>query len=262
MKDYIKSNKDAWNEAFSYHKKARGNSLEESFKNSDWITFDDSENDKKLLEIIKKLKLNNKKIAHFQTNNGRELISLLRVTNAAEGVGFDISNEAISEGKKLAEIANVNARFECGNLFDIDSKYNGYFDMIYITESSLSWLPDMNKYFQFASRLLKNGGVILMSEIHPIGFVFDKDTDKPVRYDDIGPYKMLSGLDYVGEVDYQPKDCYYFMHKLSDIFMAMIDNGFSIDYFKESTADTGWIDPKNEHPELPRSFVVLAKKQR
>ena len=72
---------------------------------------------------------------------------------------------------------------------------------------------------------------------------------------------MTSGLDYVGEVDYTPKDCYWYMHKMSDIIMAMIDNGFEIQLFEESTIDTGWIDPNDEHPTMPRSFVLLARKK-
>ena len=53
--------------------------------------------------MLKDLNLENKKVAHIQTNNGRELISLMRVTGADEGVGFDISDEAIKEAEELKE---------------------------------------------------------------------------------------------------------------------------------------------------------------
>lgn len=259
--DYLKSNKEAWNEAFGYHKKARKNSLQAQFKDKNFTTFEDSEIDRNLIKKIRELKLEGKNVAHIQTNNGRELISLLRVSGAKLGVGFDISDEAIGEARELSEIAGENAIFECVNIFDIDKKYNEFFDMIYITEGSLSWLPDMNKYFSVMSRILKKGGSILISEIHPVSFVFDTETDKSVDYENKGPYKMTSGLDYVGEIDYTPKDCYWFMHKLSDIFMSMIDNGFEILNFEESNVDTGWIDPENKHPNFPRSFVLVAKKK-
>lgn len=260
-KNIIASNREAWDEALQYHKKARNGSLHKKFADINFTTFDNSKTEMALLDKINKLNLRGKKVAHMQTNNGRELISLMRVTGAEEGVGFDISTEATKEAKELAEIAKVNAKFECVNIFEIDEKYNKYFDMIYITEGSLSWLPDMQEYFKVMGRIIKTGGTILISEIHPIGFVLDKDNDKTVNYEDKGPYKLLTGLDYVGEVDYTPKDCFWYMHKMSDIIMALIDNGFEIKEFEESTADTGWIDAKNKNPNYPRSFVLTATKK-
>ena len=257
----ILSNKEAWNEATHYHQVARKNALHEKFEDPDFVTYEDNYTDNKIVEIIKNLNLENKKVAHIQTNNGRELISLMRVTGADEGVGFDISDEAIKEARELTAIAKVNARYECVNIYDIPESYNNYFHMIYITEGSLSWLPDMKQYFRVMSDILKTGGSLLISEIHPVGFALDEDTETPVHYDRVGPYKMTSGLDYVGEVDYTPKDCYWYMHKMSDIIMAMIDNGFEIQLFEESTIDTGWIDPNDEHPTMPRSFVLLARKK-
>ena len=261
MKEIIEANKQAWNEAVEYHKRARKNSLHEQFKDTSFTTFNNSQADKNLIEKIKGLNLKGKKVAHLQTNNGRELISLMRVCEAKEGIGFDISDQAIAEANELKDIAKANAKFECVNIFEIDKKYNNYFDMVYVTEGSLSWLPSVEEYFSVVSRITKRGGSLLISEIHPIGFVLDKQNEKPVNYQDKGPYKLLSGLDYVGEVDYQPKDCFWYMHKTSDIIMGLIKNGFEIKEFEESNEDTGWVDPKNENPNFPRSFVLIATKR-
>jgi len=255
-KEIFESNRKAWNRAFGYHKRARDGALERGFADPSFTTFR-NEGDK--LAIIGSLDLKGKTVAHVQTNNGRELLSLMRVSGAAEGVGFDISNDAIAEARELAKIAKVDARFECVNIYEIGEEYNNYFDFIYITEGSLSWLPDVNKYFETMSRILKKGGQVLIFEIHPVGFVFDENP--PVKYDDpVGPHKHLTSLDYVGGAEYTQDDCFWFMHKMSDIVMAVLKNGFEITRFTESCRDTGWIDPKNNFTKFPRSFTMLCNK--
>lgn len=257
----LNCNKEAWNEATHYHQVARKNALHEKFEDPNFVTYEDNYEDNRIVDIIKSFDLEGKKVTHIQTNNGRELISLMRVSKAQEGVGFDISDEALREAEELTAIAKVNAKYECVNIYDIPATYNDYFDMIYITEGSLSWLPDMKQYFEVMNRILKSGGKMLISEIHPVGFALDEDTDTPVHYDRVGPYKMTGGLDYVGEVDYTPKDCFWYMHKMSDILNAMISNDFVLEYIDESTTDTGWIDPNDEHPTMPRSFILIAHKK-
>ena len=258
-KKIIESNRNAWNQAFGYHKKARNNSPQRNFADPEFTTFNKSPGDQIVLGKIKALDLKGKAVAHVQTNNGRELLSLMRVSGAEQGIGFDISDDAISEARELAEIAKVNAQFECVNIFEISEKYNNYFDFIYITEGSLSWLPNVAEYFKVMNRLLKKGGQILISEIHPVGFVFD--TDPIVNYDGgQGPYKHLTSLDYVGGVEYTPDGCFWYMHTVSDIVMAVLNNGFEIHQFDESCHDTGWIDAKNNFTRFPRSFTMLCKK--
>ncbi len=92
---------------------------------------------------------------------------------AKEGVGFDISDAAISEAEELAGIAKLNARFVRTNALEIDETYNDCFDFIYISQGSLQWFPDLNDYFSVISRLLKKDGKIIIFEIHPFKYFFE-----------------------------------------------------------------------------------------
>jgi hypothetical protein len=99
----INNNRQAWNEAFKYHQWARDDKLFNGFLDPDFSTFD-RECDKILISEIQKINLNGKIIGQLPCNNGRELLSLMKF-GAKEGIGFDFSDIAIDEAKKLTEIS-------------------------------------------------------------------------------------------------------------------------------------------------------------
>ena len=193
IKNITESNRNAWNEALTYHQKARNNSLQIGFVSPEFTTLN-RDCDDVLMDKIKNLDISGKTISQMPCNNGRELLSLMRF-GAKEAVGFDISDVAIEEAKQLAEISGLNAKFERVNILEIDTKYNEYFDFIYISEGSLQWFPNLNDYFSVVSRLLKKNGEILIFEMHPFAYFFENDyspdnqnLDKMNSYFDTGPF--------------------------------------------------------------------------
>jgi SAM-dependent methyltransferase len=261
----IEANREAWNEATDYHQQARRDRLKDGFKDPNFTVFDEEHDG----EVIKRLKLMNfkgKKIAQLSCNNGRELLSLVRL-GAEEGVGFDISDTAISEGKELAEISNLNVKFERTDILEINNKYNNYFDFIFISEGSLQWIEDVNKYMSVVSRLLKLGGEVLISEMHPFVFLFENGfdfnngtIDKMNYYFKKGPHKLNESLDYVGGAQYTSKDWYWFMHTMSDIINGILKNDMVITEFEEFNFDKAAGFPKEFQERFPLSFIISAKK--
>ena len=235
---FYETNRAAWNEALTYHQQARNNSLQKGFENPDFTTFD-RDCDKMLFDKMKAFDLVDKAIAQLPCNNGRELLSLMRL-GAKEAFGFDISDTAIAEARQLAEIAKLNATFERINILEIGDAYNDRFDFIYISEGSLQWFPDLDEYFAVVSRLLKKDGKILIFELHPFSYVNGKlkqDPNYATSYFEKGPYCYKDGLDYVGGVQYNAKECCWFMHKMSDIIMAVLHSDFTIEEFEESNQE-------------------------
>jgi len=108
-KENREKNREAWNEALVYHQKARNNSLHEGFKNRHFTTFD-RDCDNLLIEKLNEIHLTDKVVAQLPCNNGRELLSLVKF-GAKKGIGFDISDTAISEANELKAIANLNVEF-------------------------------------------------------------------------------------------------------------------------------------------------------
>jgi SAM-dependent methyltransferase len=260
------SNRAAWNQALKYHQKARNNSLQIGFKNPKFTTLN-RDCDEILINEIKNINLTGKTISQMPCNNGRELLSLMHF-GAKEGLGFDISDLAIREARQLTEISKLNVKFERVDILEIDETYNHYFDFIYVSEGSLQWFPDLNDYFSVASRLLKKDGKILIFEIHPFAYFFENGFDpkkqnfeKMTSYFKKGSYNYNDGLDYVGGVKYEAKKCYWFMHKISDILNAILQNKIEIQKFSEYNMEMANNDSIKFLDKFPLSYILVGEKK-
>jgi SAM-dependent methyltransferase len=261
-KDVFEKNREAWNEAILYHQKARGNSLQNGFKDVNFTTLD-RDCDNVLIENIEKINLRNKIIAQLPCNNGRELLSLMKF-GAKRGIGFDISDLAISEAKELTKISKLNAGFYRKNILDIDDSYNYSIDFIYISEGSLQWFSSLKDYFKIVSKLLKQNGELLIYEMHPFAYFFETDfeSDKEVSLDNLNSYfekdsySYKNGLDYVGETKYNAKECCWFMHTISDIINALIHNGLEIKFFNEYNTEMANNQRIKNMEKFPLSYIM------
>lgn len=265
-KNIFEVNRAAWNEALGYHQKARNGSLQKGFQDPDFTTLNRA-CDRSLQEKLQSIDLTGKTIAHIPCNNGRELLSLMKL-GAKEAVGFDISDAAILEAEELARIAKLNASFVRTNALDIDAKYNGCFDFIFISQGSLQWFPDLHEYFGVIARLLKKNGKLLISEIHPFkyffenGFSFAKQNfDQLTSYFSREPNNYPRGLDYIGNVEYDSGECYWFMHKMSDIITAILHNGMEIEDFEEYDNDMDGTPEPMVIGKFPFSYIITASKK-
>ena len=255
-------NRAAWNQALEYHQRARNNALQTGFANPEFSTLD-RDCDGLLMDKLEKLDLRGKAIAQLPCNNGRELLSLMRLFGTARAVGTDISDTAIAEARQLARIAGLHAEFVRTNLLELGSEYDNCFDFIYISEGSLQWFPDLDEYFAVIARLLKQNGQILVFEIHPFAYVGGKlkqDPNHATSYFDKGPYSYADGLDYVGGVAYEAKECCWFMHKMSDVLAALRRNRIEVLDFDEYGMEMANDPAFQEQERLPLSYIFTGRK--
>ena len=263
--NWAERNREAWNQALEYHQAARNNTLQAGFENPDYSAFD-RDCDEVLLKKLDGIDFTDKTIVQMPCNNGRELLSLMR-RGAKAAVGFDISDVAIAEARGLAEIAKLNAMFVRTDILEIGEEYNGLFDFIYISEGSLQWFPDLHAYFSVVGRLLKPGGQLLVFEMHPFAYFFENgfDANNP-NFDDLtsyfepGPYGYPGGLDYVGGVEYPAKECYWFMHQVSGIVKAILQNGIQILDFDEYNLEMANNPAAELFDKFPLSYLIKGKK--
>jgi SAM-dependent methyltransferase len=209
------------------------------------------------------------RVAQLNCNNGRELISLMRL-GAAGGVGFDISEGFITQARELAAAAGTpEAQFVATDVYGIDESYNGRYDIVVVTAGALCFMPDLDEYFRVAHRLLKPGGYLSLYEGHPITemFLLDRDRgDDPLTfvysYFDKSPIRHTTGLDYIHNEAYDAKPIYYFHHTLSDIVSSILDLGLRIDRFVEHDQDPSQALQKVEAMSVkpPLSFILTAQK--
>lgn len=267
IKKYTEANRKAWNEAMPYHRKNRPEDPHEIFKRAGYSRLDEIE-EKQLAEIS----LQGKTVAHLCCNNGQELISLVNL-GARSGTGFDISDEAIAEARKLADVAGVECEFIRTDVYDIETSWHDKFDIVYITIGALPWLPDLVKFFGIAALLLKQEGHLFIYESHP--FLNMIATDDEQEYDPGQPFNIAysyfrddvyedrTGIDYYGNESYDGHVSYEFFHQLSTIFNAVIASGFEIKAFQEYPHDiSNCFSHLEDDKLLPLCYILTAKKRK
>jgi SAM-dependent methyltransferase len=261
-------NREAWNEAMVYHQKAREKSLHEGFKNQSFTTLD-RDCDKILFDKFDAIDFTDKVVAQLPCNNGRELLSIVKL-GAKRGIGFDISDAAISEANELKAISSLNVDFHRTNILDIDDTFCSSVDFIYISEGSLQWFPSLDDFFKIVSKLLKSNGQLLIFEIHPFAYFFEpsNDTGKEpaldefISYFEKSPFSYMYGMDYVGQTKYTAKDCCWYMHKISDIINALICNGLEIERMDECNMEMANNQGIRYKEKFPLSYIISCKKMK
>jgi len=94
LKRFTESNRAAWNEVMPLHQRASSHALDQLFSQPAYVQQDKTE-----IDLLQKVGLKGRNVAHLCCNNGSELLSLKNL-GAAECVGFDISDQAILEARQ------------------------------------------------------------------------------------------------------------------------------------------------------------------
>lgn len=266
IKRYTEGNRRAFNEANLFHKKAKGDYYQKRFLEKDFLALDDYEK-----QTFRKMNFKGKKVAQLCCNNGRELISIVKL-GAKEGIGFDISDAAIADAREFTSIAKVNCNFICTDIYSIGEEYSNYFDIMYISAGSLNWLPDIKLFFKAIDRLLKKGGLLFIYEIHPFSEIFaSSDNDK---FDVNNPYKITksyfnkstqtqeTGIDYLGKEKYKSETNYWFTYTMSDVINGCIQNNIRITELNEYPIDVSAVlEHLQKDKMIPLSFSLLGIKE-
>jgi SAM-dependent methyltransferase len=265
LKKYTESNKDAWNEVMPLHQKAAKERWDNAFMQPGFMCLDENE-----LNLLTRIAIQGKSIAHLCCNNGIELLSIKNL-GANECVGFDISNLAIQEAQERAKRSSIDCHYVRSDVYEIGPEYEDRFDVVYFSSGGLGWLPDLKLLFGKVAQMLRKDGVLFIYDIHPFSEMLpfdDYEGDDVLRviepYFKAEPYVEYGGLDYVGGTEYDSKKPqYWFIHKLSDIQMAMIENQIAIEYFAEYETDISGVHQRIEQAKagIPLSYILIGRKQ-
>lgn len=84
---------------------------------------------------------------------------------------FDISEENKKYAIELADSANVSIQYVVTDIYDIDlERYSGHFDMLYLEGGILHYFNDIEKFMSLLFSLLKDDGVMVLSESYLLVF--------------------------------------------------------------------------------------------
>ncbi len=217
-----------------------------------------------------------KSLLHLQCHFGLDTLSLAR--EGAIVTGVDFSERAIINARQLVDVTGIPARFILSNIYDLESKLDEKFDVVYTTMGVLCWLKDIKRWGEIIGRYLKPGGMLYLMESHPIINIFD-DTkpgplaitidyfhkDEPIIWDDHAP-------DYSDPTHLQENPSYEWRWTISDIINSLISAGLTIEFFNEydkvfskyfpdmeKDQDGWWVLP-HLRGKLPLMFSLRARK--
>ena len=263
-RDIIEANRTAWNASAPHHLKSeRHQRLLKGFATLGFSCLDNL-----LEERFRALGVKGKDVAHLCCNNGCEILSVKNL-GARSVVGFDQAGEFLKQGEALRSAGGIDCAFVETDVYAIDASFDDRFDIVLITIGALGWMPDLSRFFDIVKQLLRNGGALCIHEQHPIMNMtepFEPDPD-PTRlthsYFKPEPFEEEGPIVYDGQTVPGGEKHYCFVHTLGDIFSACLDQGLTIEHYKEypyNISSTDFDIYNDQSAQLPQCYMLVARK--
>lgn len=258
FKKYTEANRKAWNQVGPIHEDIK-KEAKKAFLEPGYSCLDET-----VAKALREAGIEGKDVAQVCCNDGVETLSLKNL-GAASCTGFDISDEAIQAAERLAEQSGIACEFVRTDIYEIPEKYNTKFDIVYISVGALVWFPDLKGFFDVVSRLLREGGALIVYEMHPVLNMMDEEADdfriKHSYFID-GPRVYDDGLTYLGNDNYDSSPTYNFDPTLSQMINATISAGLNLRRFDEFDHDQSALFEhlEDSNIKIPMSYLLIAKK--
>jgi SAM-dependent methyltransferase len=111
---------------------------------------------------------------HLQCHIGTDTVSLSRL--GARTTGLDFSPPALTEARRLAQLARADVHFVEGDVYDAPTLLGEEsFDLVFTGIGALGWLPDIRRWADVVARLLRPGGRLFIREGHPMLWALDDE---------------------------------------------------------------------------------------
>jgi SAM-dependent methyltransferase len=218
-----------------------------------------------------------KSLLHLQCHIGLDTLNWAR--RRARVTGLDFSGESIRQARKLAVETGLAADFVEADVYDAADVIKSRFDIVYVTWGALLWLPDLKRWAGIVASLLAPGGFLYLLEGHPAALMLDqKEKSDPLAvsfpyFKTDGPLIFNSSKTYAGDdVTIKNETSFEWVHSLSEIVMAVLNAGLSIEFLHEHDrlawqlfpsltkgADGMWHLPAAAHP-IPLAVSLKAKR--
>ncbi|MFD1314165.1 class I SAM-dependent methyltransferase [Namhaeicola litoreus] len=219
---YLTINKTLWNKKAPIHFNSK------FYDNHTFLTTLNSLNS---IEIGLLGNIEGLKVLHLQCHFGQDTISLQKL--GAQTTGVDFSEQAIEKARELSEQSETFPDFICSDIYELDKKLEGQYDLIFTSYGTIGWLPDLRKWAKIVDHFLKPGGKFLLVEFHPMIWIFDENFEKIVY-----PYFNRTAIVEKEEYSYTDGDpiqlnSVTWNHPLSEVFTSLLEENLIIDDFQE-----------------------------
>lgn len=221
--EYFETNRKLWNAKTPIH-------LASDFYEQE--LFMNGKSTLKPIEIDLLGEVMGKHILHLQCHFGQDTLSLSRL--GAIATGLDISDEAISQAKRLNDELGLDAKFVCCNLYDAEQYIDQQFDVVFTSYGTIGWLPDLDRWAAVVKRFLKPGGEFVFVDLHPFIWMYDEHFEHVIHpYFNRGPIIETSTGTYAAHnADIEMKEVGW-NHPVAEVLTALLDQGLALEHFSE-----------------------------
>lgn len=170
----------------------------------------------------------------------------------ADVTSVDISQEQLACATGRARELGLDIEFVHADVTDLGVLADGGFDIVFTGGHVAVWVSDLTKYYAEAGRILKPGGLFIVSEYHPfrriasaqaLGYELEKRylNRGPFEYDRSDEVAERSQRTGVDAVETSPLPSFEFHWTVGDFINAMIASGCEIVECREYGEDvTKW----------------------
>lgn len=223
MEDYLKLNKQTWNNKVDFHIASEFYDVEGFLSGK--TTLNDIE-----LQLLGDV--SGKRILHLQCHFGQDTISFARM--GAKATGVDLSDKAVERASEFAQQLNLDVTFVCCDIYDAPTLIDEKFDIVFTSYGTIGWFPDLVKWANVVSHFLKPNGKFVMADFHPVMWMFD-DNFKTVFYNyfNVEPIIENESVTYADREAALTSQTITWNHPISEILNSLIQSNITIDEFNE-----------------------------
>jgi 2-polyprenyl-3-methyl-5-hydroxy-6-metoxy-1,4-benzoquinol methylase len=263
MEEYIKVNKDAWNERTEWHIQS------EFYQQAAFLQGKSSLN---AIELALLGEVRGKSILHLQCHFGQDSLSLSRM--GAHVTGVDFSEKAIETARDMASQLFLDAEFICCDVYSAcELLAHQSFDIVFTTYGVLGWLPDLQKWARVVQTMLKPGGMLILAEFHPVIWMFD-DAFERIDYSYFKRDPIIETIEgtYADKNAPVKQKTISWNHSLDEVMGCLLEQNMQITQFREydyspyhclnnmTEVEAGKFQIKNMEGKLPIVYALQAVK--
>ncbi|HEY5437532.1 MAG TPA: class I SAM-dependent methyltransferase [Acidimicrobiales bacterium] len=167
-------------------------------------------------------------VIHIQSHIGFDSISMAR--RGARVTAVDFSPTALERASEIAQLAGVALDTVQSDSRDLPHSLDDRFDIAYATVGVLCWIDNLDQWMASATRVLRDGGRLVLVEIHPFTNVFGSRDPLIADF----PYRSGVPVQWSGTGSYANPNADFitsteeYAHSLSEIVNAVHNAGLSM----------------------------------
>ena len=186
--------------------------------------------------------------------SGDNLVVFALAGMGAKVTSVDISENQLAVARQRAAELGLTVEFLRADVTDLSALTTSGFDVVYTGGHVAVWVSDLRKFYTEAARILKPGGVFIVSEYHPFRRIWKDEKERLELASDYFEHGPFLYHDAAGKK-------YEFQWTVSDYISAVMAAGCELLAVEEfgSGSDGAWEVPPV--PGLPRVLLVVGRKR-